>query len=97
MPGCVGLSTSLRCQPQFGLTEEGVNLLHVIAGPQPGGRELLVSNLLGSQGRFPCSEKRIPDSVEEGVNLLLVIAGPQPGGREFPSLDPLGEYGAVNF
>ena len=71
--------TSLSCQPQFGLIEEGVNLLLVVAGPQTGGRELFVSNLIGRQGRFPYSEKRIPDSDGEGVNLLHVVAGPQTG------------------
>jgi hypothetical protein len=69
------------CQPQFGRIEEGVNLRDV-AGPYPGGREPLISNLIGRQGRFPYSEKRIPDGVEEGVDLFHVIAGPQPGGRE---------------
>ncbi len=97
LPGGGGPGTSLSGQPQFGLIEEGVNLLLVIAGPQPGGRELLIPNLIRRQGRFPHSEKRIPDSVEEGVNLLLVIAGPQPGGREFRRLDPPSEYGAVDF
>jgi len=79
------------------LIEEGVNLLLVVAGPQPGGRELFVPDLIGRQGWFPYSEKRIPDSVSEGVNLLDVIPGPQTGGRECPRLDPLGKYGAVSF
>jgi hypothetical protein len=90
-------SGGLSCQFQSGLIEEGVNLLLVIARPQPGGRELFGSNVIYCQRWFPYSEERVTNGVEEGVNLLLVIARPQPGGGEFPCLDPRGECGAVNF
>ena len=85
------------CQPQFGLIEEDVNLLLVVSGPQAGGRELLVPNLIWSHRWSPYSEERVANSCEEDVNLLLVIAGPQAGRREFTRLDPLGQHGSANF
>jgi hypothetical protein len=65
---------------RFGLAEEGVDLLHVVARPQVGGRELLGANLLCCQRGVPYPEEIVTDSVEEGVDLLHVIARPQASG-----------------
>ena len=92
---------ALSCHPQFGLIEEGVNLLLVVSRSQAGGRELLAPNLIWSQRWLPYSEERVANSCEEGVNLLLVIAGPQAGGGEFTTsthsastVPPTSESGA---
>ena len=77
LPGGADPGTSLSGQPHFGLIEEGINLFLVVARPQTGGGELYKPDLIGCQGRFRYSEKRLLDSVEEGVNLLLVVPGPQ--------------------
>ena len=52
---------ALSCQPQFGLIEECVNLLLVVARSQAGGRELLVPNLIWCQrwSLTPRNESRI--------------------------------------
>ncbi|HEX5938832.1 MAG TPA: hypothetical protein VFZ12_00560 [Dehalococcoidia bacterium] len=67
-----------RSQPQFGLINEGVNLLDVVA--RPVGRELLAGGRRPPQRGSPDPEERVANGAAEDIDLPLVVALPQTAG-----------------